>query len=416
MDFELDPMLKGVQGALNAFAKFQMRPNSRKYDEIQQMPWPVMKQAAKMGMSMSGSMGKGGGIGAVDTGESKDKGDKPKNPLAANQNLMSVVGGEELAWGCAGIALALAGSGLAATPVSQMGTPEQKKVFFDAMEGETEDGHPQVAAMGITEPNAGSDISSIKTTAIKDGDYYVLNGTKRFITNGYSANVFVIWATLDPSLGREAYRSFVITRDTPGLIPGKKEDKLGIRASETAEVYMEDCRVHKDMMMGDTLEAAAEKKKAAGFSGAKAMFDSTRPMVGSMGVGIGRSAYDFAVEWCQKHKRGGKYLYEDPIVRHRLAAVKARLDAARYLVWRSAWMADQKIGNVKEASMGKAYGAQAGYQACSEAVDICGPEALSREFLLEKMFRDIKIFDIFEGTGQIQRRIVARELTGLKAQ
>ncbi|MCB1048946.1 MAG: acyl-CoA dehydrogenase family protein, partial [Calditrichaeota bacterium] len=153
--------------------------------------------------------------------------------------------------------------------------------------------------MGITEPNAGSDISSIKTTAVKDGDYYVLNGTKRFITNGYSANVFVIWATLDPSLGREAYRSFIITRGTPGLIPGKKEDKLGIRASETAEVYMEDCRVHKDMMMGDSLEAAAEKKAAAGFSGAKAMFDSTRPMVGSMGVGIGRSAYDFAVEWCQ---------------------------------------------------------------------------------------------------------------------
>ncbi len=416
MNFELDPMLLGVKSAVQAFAQFQIRPAARKYDELQEMPWDVMKKAAQMGLSVTGSMGGAGGLGEIQLGSGDGKGGdaakaaKPKNPLAAAANLLGAVGAEELGWGCAGIGLALVGSGLAATPVQGMANPEQKKVFFDALKGDDEHGHPRIAAMGMTEPNSGSDISSIKTTAVADGDYYVLNGTKRFITNGYSASSFVIWATVDPSAGRAGHRAFIIIRGTPGLVPGKKEDKLGIRASETAEVYLEDCRVHKDMMMG------GPKGGKEGFSGAKAMFDSTRPLVGAMALGIGRSAYDFAVDWCKKHKKAGKPLLEDRVVRERLARMASRIDAARWLVWEAAWMADRKVTNVKEASMAKAYAAVVSTEACVDAIDICGPEALSREFLLEKFFRDIKIYDIFEGTGQIQRRIIARELTGLKAQ
>lgn len=419
MNFELEPGLKNIQGMVNAFAKGMIRPQARKYDELQEMPWDLMKQAANMGFSMAGNFG-GAGIGGDSRQEKKKeerKGPSPMAALAKQQNLIGCIGSEELAWGCAGISLALAGSGLAATPVAAMGTPEQKKIFFDALRGEDENGHVKVAAMGMTEPNAGSDISSIQTTAVKDGDYYVLNGAKRYITNGYSASVFVIWATVDPKAGRDGHRAFLITRGTPGLVPGKKEDKMGIRASETAEVYLEDCRVHKDMILGGAeAQDKTQADKAAGFAGAKAMFDSTRPMVGSMAVGIGRAAYEFAVEWSKKNKRGGRVLSEIPDVTLRLGLMKSRLDAARALVWQAAWMADQQMQNVKEASMAKAYAAVVATDACIDAIDICGPEALSREHQLEKWFRDIKIYDIFEGTGQIQRRIIAREMTGLKAQ
>ncbi len=406
MNFELDPLVSGIKGMVNTFAKFQMRPVAQKYDELQEMPWDLMKKAAQMGMSGMGEIELGSGGGKKPEKESDPK--KSKNPLAGKANLIGVVGAEELAWGCAGIGLALAGSGLAATPVNAMANPEQRKVFYDALKGDDEKGHPHIAAMAMTEPNSGSDISSIKTTAVADGDYYVLNGTKRFITNGYSANVFVIWATIDPAAGRSGHRAFVITRGTPGLVPGKKEDKLGIRASETAEVYLEDCRVHKDMMLG--------KKESSGFAGAKAMFDSTRPMVGAMATGIGRAAYEFALDWAKTKKRGGKLLIEDSAVRARLGYMSARVEAARYSVWHAAWLADQKQTNVKEASLCKAFAAGVATEACIDAMDICGPESLSREYQLEKWFRDIKIYDIFEGTGQIQRRIIARELTGLKAQ
>ncbi len=197
-----------------------------------------------------------------------------------------MVGSEELAWGCAGIALALGGSNLAAAPVARMGTEEQKQLFRAALKGEDEGGRIKVAAMALSEPQTGSDISSLATSARRDGKHWVLRGHKQWITNGQSASIYVVWAQTDASLGRGGVRGFIVERGTPGLVPGRKETKLGIRASETAQVHFEDCRVHEDLMLG-------ADRQSAGLGDTKKMLDSTRPAVGAQAVGIARAALEF---------------------------------------------------------------------------------------------------------------------------
>jgi acyl-CoA dehydrogenase len=392
-----NPMFQGVKQMLGAFAKNQMRKAAPIHDRDESMPWDLMKMATGFGLSQT----------AVLDGRKKltgvEEDPDPKKPKS--QARLAVVGSEEMAYGCAGIALALGGSGLAASPVSRMGTDEQKEEFRKALKGDDDKGHIKVAAMALSEPSTGSDISGLSSTARKDGNHYVINGHKQWITNGQSASVYVVWAQTDPSAGRAGVRGFIVTRGTPGLVPGRKETKLGIRASETAQVHFEDCRVHEDMMLG-------KNQPSEGLGDTKKMLDSTRPAVGAQGVGIARAAYEYLVERVAGGTMQGTPLASHQHVAFELAEMEMKISAARLLVHRAAWMADHHMDNVRYASMAKAYGAQVAQEVTTRAMVLLGEEALQPGHPVEKWYRDAKIYDIFEGTGQIQRRIIAKSILG----
>jgi acyl-CoA dehydrogenase len=397
--FHDSPMFSGVRQMLGGFASKMIRPIAIKCDQEESMPWDLMKAAAGMGLTQTSIVDGRKQITGVD-----DSAGDPKKPKSMAR--LAVVGSEELAWGCAGVCLAIGGSGLAASPVARMGTEEQKAEFRKLLSGSDEKGHIKVAAMALSEPGTGSDISGLATTATQDGDYWVIRGSKQWITNGQSAAVYVVWAQTDPAAGRAGVRGFLVARGTPGLLPGKKETKLGIRASETAQVHFEDCRVHKDMMLGIAGEVSG------GLADTKKMLDSTRPVVGAQAVGIARAAYEFLLE----RVRGGS-LHGTPMASHQhimfeLAEMQMEITASRMLAHKAAWMADHHLDNVMEASMAKAHGARTAQAVTTRAMTLLGEEALEPGHPVEKWYRDAKIYDIFEGTGQIQRRIIAKQLTG----
>nr|HEX4312520.1 acyl-CoA dehydrogenase family protein [Kofleriaceae bacterium] len=392
-----NPLFQGVRQMLGAFAKGQIRAVAATHDRDESMPWELMKAASAFGLSQT----------AVLDGRKKltgvDEDPDPKKPKS--QARLAVVGSEEMSYGCAGVALALSGSGLACSPVARMGTDDQKAEFKKLMHGLDEHGHVKVAAMALSEPATGSDISGLKTTARKDGDSYVIRGSKQWITNGKSAAAYVVWAQTEPAAGRAGVRGFIVGRGTPGLVPGKKETKLGIRASETAQVHFEDVRVHRDMMLGVASETA-------GLADTKKMLDSTRPAVAAGAIGIARAAYEFLLD----RVRGGS-LHGTPMASHQhimfeLAEMTMEITASRLLAHRAAWMADHHLDNVAEASMAKAHAARTAQAVTTRAMVLLGDEALEPEHPVEKWYRDAKIYDIFEGTGQIQRRIIAKTLTG----
>ena len=395
--FHDSPMFQAVRQMLGAFAKQAMRPIAIKHDQEESMPWELMKSAQGFGLTQTSVLDGRKKLTGVD--EEAD----PKKPKT--QARLSVVGSEELAFGCAGISLALAGSGLAASPVARMGTDAQKDEFRRLLKGTDEHGHIKVAAMALSEPATGSDISGLKTTARRDGNHYVIRGSKQWITNGQSAAVYVVWAQTEPDAGRAGVRGFIVARGTPGLVPGKKETKLGIRASETAQVHFEDVRVHEDMMLGIGGDSA-------GLADTKKMLDGTRPAVGAQAVGIARAAYEFLLD----RVRGGS-LHGTPMASHQhimfeLAEMRMEIEASRMLAHRAAWLADHGMENVAEASMAKAHGAKTAQWVTTRAMALLGEEALEPGHPVEKWYRDAKIYDIFEGTGQIQRRIIAKHLTG----
>lgn len=399
--FHDQPMFTGVRQLLGAFAKQQIRPLAIKHDQEASMPWELMKSAQAFGMTQSALLDGRKKLTGVD-----DEAD-PNKPKSHAR--LAVAASEELAWGCAGIALALGGSGLAASPVARMGTEDQKAEFRRLLSGVDEHGHIKVAAMALSEPGTGSDISGLQTAARPDGEYWVIRGSKQWITNGQSANVYVVWAQTEPSAGRAGVRGFIVPRNTPGLIPGKKETKLGIRASETAQVHFEDVRIHKDMMLGAT---SAQTEGAGGLADTKKMLDSTRPVVGAQATGIARAAYEFLLD----RVRGGS-LHGTPMASHQhimfeLAEMNMEIMASRMLAHRAAWMADHHLDNVAEASAAKAHGARTAQMVTTRAMVLLGEEALEPGHPVEKWYRDAKIYDIFEGTGQIQRRIIAKHLTG----
>jgi acyl-CoA dehydrogenase len=320
-----------------------------------------------------------------------------------------VVASEELGWGCAGIALALNGSNLAASPVARIGTDEQKAEFRRLLQGTDEHGRVKIAAMALSEPGTGSDISGLATTARSDGDHWVIRGSKQWITNGQSASVYVVWAQTAPDAGRAGVRGFLIGRDSPGLVPGKKETKLGIRASETAQVHFEDVRVHKDMVLGG---AQPMTGASGGLADTKKMLDSTRPAVGAQAVGIARATYELLLDRVRGGSLHGTAMASHQHIMFELAEMHMEIAASRLLVHRAAWMADHHLDNVAEASAAKAHAARTAQMVTHRAMVLLGEEALEPGHPVEKWYRDAKIYDIFEGTGQIQRRIIAKHLTG----
>ena len=407
IDFTLSKKQRELKEGVHNLGKFVVRPMSLAMDRNHEVPEEFLRNFVMMASSFRGSVGQWGGGAALP--------EKPRDDKKVSEtNRTAAIGAEELAWADAALLLCLPGPGLGGPPVNATGTPEQKARFL-GMFGDIVTGGPlKWGAYGLTEPGAGSDVAGIRTSCRKDGNHWVLNGRKCYITNGGRAIWTVIFATVDPSLGRAGHRAFVVEKGTPGFEVGKIEEKMGLRANETAELVLEDCRVPEENLLGG--EDAYVSKE--GFMTAMKTFDNTRPLVGAMAVGIGRAAYEHARDFVKDH-----YVMSRPIPRYaaiadRLARMGRKLDAARMLVWRATYMADLGIPNAKEASMAKAAAGQAATQACIDAIEICGAHgSLSTEHaLLEKWFRDIKVYDIFEGTGNIQRVVISKRLMpGLKA-
>ena len=409
--FELTTQQKQMQQMARWFAQEHMRKVALEADRTHVVPDEFLHTVKRLGINQSAAV--------EDSDDKADKGasekrvrerasEKRASEKRASEkrerttNRTGVVLSEEMAWGDPALLLTFPGPGLGGPPIRIMGTKEQKERFFGVFKGK----ELTWGAYGLTEPSAGSDAAAIKTTAREDGDHYVLNGRKCFITNGARASWVVIFATVDRSLGRTGQRAFVVERDTPGFSVGRIEEKLGLCASETAELVLEDVRVHKDNLLG----GEAHYRKKEGFMGAMKTFDSTRPLVGVMAVGMGRAAIEEVQAFFKANYMTGRPIARYAAIRDRIADNYRRLHAARLLCWRAAWMADMGIANAKEASMAKAYGAQVATWTLSDAVSFLGGHGVLRDSIVEKFYRDIKVFDIFEGTGQIQRVVISKRI------
>jgi len=309
---------------------------------------------------------------------------------------------EEMAWGDAALSTAIPGPGLAAPPILSQGTSEQQQRFLSLFM----DGQLHWGALALTEPGIGSDVAGMSTTAVLDGDEWVINGQKHYITNGARADLIITFATVDKSLGRDGIRPFVVPKGTPGLSVGRIEEKMGLRASQTAELLYDNCRIPRENLL-----AGREQSKKAGFKAAMGTLDATRPMVGALAVGIARAAYEATVQWIKEELPRGYSSFKRREIEDELEEMRQEIQMARFLVWRAAWMADNRMPNSKEASMCKAYAGGLVMKTTAAAVRITAPgETSETRLLIQKWFRDSKVFDIFEGTAQIQRLIIARRM------
>ncbi|HMT05001.1 MAG TPA: acyl-CoA dehydrogenase family protein [Solirubrobacterales bacterium] len=378
----------------NHVAREIFRPISRKYDEAEHEYPKELDVLASLIDGMNEGSGMGAGAAGV-SGEEEAGGEGNRN----GSNLSTVLGIIELCWGDVGLLLSMPGQGLGNSAIASVATDEQMKLYGGKW-----------AAMAITEPEAGSDSAAIRTTAELDGDEYVLNGEKIFVTSGDRADLIVVWASLDRSVGRAAIKSFIVERDNPGLKLDRLEHKLGIRASDTANFTLQDCRVPKDALLGSP---DVDVKK--GFAGVMKTFDNTRPLVAGMALGVTRAALEETRR--QLQAAGVEIDYDSPALSQPAAAARylemeADYEAALMLTMQAAWMADNKKPNSLEASMAKAKAGRVGVDVTLGCVELCGATGLGETELLEKWSRDAKILDIFEGTQQIQLLIVARQLLG----
>jgi acyl-CoA dehydrogenase len=394
INLEIPKKFRGLTEQAHQVAAQVFRPVSRKYDLAEHED---PKELAFLSSLIDG-MNDGGGHSAGATGvrrEGKDGEEGNRN----GSNISTCLGIMELCWGDVGLLLSMPGQGLGNAAIASVANEEQLKRFGKRW-----------AAMAITEPGAGSDSAAIRTTAMRDGDHYVLNGEKIFVTAGGRAELVVVWATLDRSKGRAAIKSFVVEKGTPGFEMVRLEHKLGIRASDTAAFVLKDCRVPKENLLGDP-EINVEK----GFAGVMQTFDNTRPLVASMAVGLTRAC----LEETRRILEGAGITidYERPALSQHAAAaqflaMEADYEAARLLTLQAAWMADNRKPNSLQASMAKAKAGRTCVDVSLKCVELCGSLGYGESALLEKWARDAKILDIFEGTQQIQLLIIARRLLG----
>ncbi|GAA0481990.1 acyl-CoA dehydrogenase family protein [Salinibacillus aidingensis] len=389
ISFELSEQQKQIKEMTHWFAKNEIRPIAMEADKLGKVPDEWLDNVNKMGIHLNTSSFGGGG-----KSERKEKKER-------EGNRMGVLATEEMAWGDPAITLSLPGAGLGGPPVQSSGTPEQQERFLSIF---TKD-KPRWGAYALTEPEAGSDASGVKTTAKKVEGGYILNGQKIFITNGGRASWVVVFATVDPSLGRAGQRAFVVEKGTPGYSCTKLVKKMGLRANETAELLFEDCFVPDENLLGGEELYEASGSKPSGFQVAMKTFDSTRPIVASMAIGIARAAYEYTLDFVRREYPKSGEMFR--IASDTLAEAEQDIAAARLLTWEAAWKADQGLPNAKEAAMCKAYSGQISLDVCSKCLEILGPTGLNHH-LVEKLYRDVKIFDIFEGTNQIQHLVVAR--------
>ncbi|NMP20840.1 acyl-CoA dehydrogenase family protein [Sulfobacillus harzensis] len=379
MDFSLTPELEELREWAHGFAEKEIRPVAQEYDEREEMPWEVLQKAAKIGLLAYAIPEEYGGSGV-------------------SSLMASLVISEELFWGCAGIATAMGGIGLASLPILEMGSDEQKKKWLPLF---TDPDHVRLGAMCLTEPNAGSDVVNMSTRAVKDGDSYVINGTKTFITNGGIADVYVVFAKTDPEAGYAGVSAFIVDGKTPGLSGGKKFKKLGLRASHTAEVHFDNVRVPEENRLGP---------EGMAFLGAMKMLEHSRPTVAIAGVGVARAAYEYALGYAKERVQFNKPIIANQGISFPLAEMRTKIDAGRLLAYRAAWLADHQQSCNLEGSMAKAFCGDMAMEVTTQAVQTLGGYGYMRDFPVEKWFRDAKIMSIYEGTSQIQKRVMARLL------
>ncbi|MBI4712015.1 MAG: acyl-CoA dehydrogenase family protein [Planctomycetes bacterium] len=357
----------------------KIKPVAAKYDEANEFPWPIVKILADAGL-----------FGVFI--------DEQYGGTATNSGVLDLcIVTEELCRACGGISLALAATALGTFPIILYGNEAQKKKYLTQIAS-----GKRLAAFGLTESDAGSDASGIKTTATKDGDYYIINGTKQWITNGGEAEIYSVITMSDKSRGARGATAFIIEKDTPGFSFGKKENKMGIRASATRELVFENCRVHKDQILG---------KEGLGFFVAMKTFDASRPGVASQAVGIAQGALDLAVEYSRTRKQFGKAICSFQGLQFMLADMATAVAASRYLTYEAARAADNKHPNVGAISaMAKLFASDTAMKVSTDAVQIFGGYGYMKEYPIEKFMRDAKITQIYEGTNQIQREVIALEL------
>src|SRR5437868_7174016 len=388
-----------IQKWVHDFAEQVVRPAGHEWDEKEETPWPVIEEAAKIGLYSWEFMAQ---------------------CFSDPTGLLFPIVSEEMCWGDAGISLAIFGSTLGAAGIAGNGTPEQIAEWVPQCFGTADDVH--LSSFCVTEPGAGSDVSSLRTHAKKDGDDWVINGQKTFITNGGlldRPNVHVVVASVDPDLKSRGHASFVVPPGTPGLTGGKKEKKMGIRASHTGEVLFDDVRIPSSCLLGgeEKLEARLARAREGGKTSAQSAmrtFEASRPIVGAQAVGIARAAYEFALDYAKERNQFGKAIIENQAIAFLLADMATEIDAARMLVYRALWLARNGEGYQNaEGSMSKLKAGRTAVWVTERAIQILGGYGYIRDFPVERWHRDAKIYDLFEGTEQIQQLVISRAISGL---
>jgi acyl-CoA dehydrogenase len=375
VNFDPTPEQEALREMAHKFSVNEIRPRAAEWDRDGVFPLELFRKAFDLGL-MTGFIPEnlgGQGLTMLDT----------------------CILEEEISWGCSGVATSMNGNALALGPILLAGTAEQKRAFVQPFAGEF-----RFASFCLTEPGAGSDAGGIATTARRDGDGYLLNGRKCFITNGVHASQYTVFASTDRSRGHRGLSAFVVPRETPGVSPGKKEDKMGQRASETSDVLFEDVRVPEANRLG---------AEGEGFKIAMRTIDYARAAVAAMAVGVARAAYEHAAEYGRQRVQFGQPIAMNQAIYFLLADMVTDIEAARLLTWKAAWLADQGKRNTKEASFAKAFAADLAMRAATDAVQIFGGYGYMKDYPVEKLMRDAKLLQIFEGTSQIQRMVIAKE-------
>ena len=384
---------------VHGFARDVVRPAAAEWDEREETPWPLIQEAAKVGLYSF---------------------DFLANSYNDSTGLSGCIMSEELFWGDAGIAMSIMGTGLAVAAIFGSGTPEQLFEWAPQCFGDATD--PKVAAFCSTEPEAGSDVGAIRTRARYDEatDTWVLNGQKSFATNGGIANVHVVTASVDPELGPRGQAAFVVPPGTPGLVGTKKLRKLGLRASHTADVFLDDVRLPGSCLLGGRealltrLDKARSGQRTAGQASMRT-FELSRPTVGAQALGIARAAYEYSLDYAKTRVQFGRPIIENQAIAFALADMRMEIDAARLLVWRAAWMGrNNEPFTAGEGSMSKLKAGEVAVAVTEKAVQILGGAGYLREHPVERWYRDAKIYTIFEGTSEIQRLVIARAISGVQ--
>ncbi len=380
LSFTINEEQEMIQKLARDFSRAEIAPNAEHYDRTHEFPWPVIKKAQELGLTTMNIPEQYGGLG-----------------LSMLEECLVT---EELAWGCSGISTAIAVNSLGMLPILIAGSEEQKIEYGERMA----DG--ALCAYCVTEPEAGSDVSGIATTAINNGDYYTLNGGKTFITGATNADFYTVLAYTDPELRgtRSRYKGmsfFVVERDWEGVSVGKPFDKMGQHASDTAEVIFENVKVPAGNLLGE---------EGKGFQYAMGVFDHSRPTVAAGAVGVAQRALDESIKYAKERVAMGKPIWQHQAIGHMIADMAMNVEAARLLVHKAAWTVDSGSKNTTAAAFAKAYAADMAMKVCTDAVQVFGGYGYMAEYPVEKLMRDIKIYQIYEGTSQIQRLIITREL------
>jgi acyl-CoA dehydrogenase len=375
MDFQLSDEQRLIQQTAREFAEKEIYPVSAEHDKEERWPAEIHKRAWELGlMNVTIPEAYGGpGLGCMEC----------------------VLVSEQLTWGCVGIGIGAMVNALPAEVIMVGGNEEQKQTYLPRLVA------GEYAAYAVTEPVGGSDVAGIQTRAVRRGDEYVLNGSKIWITNASHSSFYTVLAKTDPSAGYDGMSFFLVERNTPGLDVGKHLPKMGQRASDTAEVFLNDVVVPKSALIG---------KEGDGFKIAMQGFDSSRPMIAAYALGLNQRCLDLSLAYAKERKTFGKPIIEHQAIAHKIAEMEIRLHASRLMVYQSAWLYDTGKRNTLQASCGKAFACDSAVFAATEAMQIYGSYGYSREFPVEKLFRDAKVLQVYEGTAEIQRNIIAREL------